>query len=251
MRVSEHKHTLIVTAMVLISMGTLLFAFELGGAALAAGVHALCVGFAVRYYINEPQRIRLLVRARTMMLQDLAYRDGLTGMPNRRFFQWYLEQYLPRQVSGHAQERQLISVVLFDLNGFKFVNDTYGHDAGDALLKHLADAYTANLPEGVLVARLGGDEFVAVVRDDKQGKLLTNVVKILRQSSKTPLYYQHERIQVSASVGIASTIGQRPELADLLRRADKTMYADKAAQRRQKDRAPQRAMPDARLELQA
>ena len=99
---SEHKNSLIVAAIVLISMGSLLLAFELGGATLAVVFHALCVGVAIRYFINEPYRIRSLVRERTLVLQDLAYRDGLTGLPNRRFFHWYLEQYMPRQASRLA-----------------------------------------------------------------------------------------------------------------------------------------------------
>lgn len=246
---SEHKNSLIVAALVLISMGSLLLAFELGGASLAVVFHALCVGVAIRYFINEPDRIRSLVRERTLVLQDLAYRDGLTGLPNRRFFHWYLEQYMPRQASRLANDHKLINVVLFDLNGFKAVNDTYGHDAGDELLKHLSDSLGANLPSDVLVARLGGDEFVAMVRDCENGKKLASVLKTVRKSSKSPLLYQGRRIQVSASVGVASTLRRRPVLVDLLREADKKMYDDKAMLRMQKESAPLRAMINAELEM--
>jgi diguanylate cyclase (GGDEF)-like protein len=246
---SEHKNSLIVTAVVLISMGSLLLAFELGGATLAVVLHALCVGVAVRYFIKEPQRIRSLVRERTLVLQDLAYRDGLTGLPNRRFFQWYVEQYLPRQASRPAQDRRMTSVVLFDLNGFKSVNDTYGHDAGDELLKHLSDTLGSNLPADVLIARLGGDEFVAMVQDCENGRKLASVVKTIRKSSKSPLVYQGERIHVSASVGVASTFRRRPVLGNLLREADTEMYDDKAAQRQQRESAPLRERLNAELEM--
>lgn len=246
---SEHKNSLIVAAVVLISMGSLLLAFELGGATLAVVFHAVCVGIAARYFISEPQRVRTLVRARTLVLQDLAYRDGLTGLPNRRFFHWYVEQYLPRQASKLSRDQKITSVVMFDLNGFKSVNDTYGHDAGDEVLKHLSESLGSNLPADVLVARLGGDEFVAMVRDCENGRKLANVLKIIRKASKSPLIYQGERIQVSASVGVASTVRPRPVLGDLLREADEKMYEDKASQRRQRESAPLRAMLNAELEL--
>lgn len=246
---SALKNSLIVAAVVLISMGILLLAFELGGATLAVVFHALCVGAAVRHFISEPQRIRALVRERTLVLQDLAYRDGLTGLPNRRFFHWYIEQYMPRQVAQRVHDRKMTHVVLFDLNGFKFVNDTYGHDAGDELLKHLSDSFGTNLPADVLVARLGGDEFVAMVRDSENGRKLANVLKLIRKSAKSPLVYQGERIQVSASVGVASTIRRSPVLGDLLREADNKMYDDKAALRQQRESAPLRAMLNAELEL--
>ena len=252
----EHKNSLVVAAIVLISMGSLLLAFEFGGVTLAVILHALCVGVGVRYFINEPQRIRTLVRERTLVLQDLAYRDGLTGLPNRRFFDWYLEKYLPRQASKRVQGRKLTSVVMFDLNGFKSVNDTYGHDAGDELLKYLSDSLSSNLPTDVLLARLGGDEFVALVRDCENGKKLASVLKIIRKTSKSPMTYQRERIreriQVSASVGVASTFRRRPVLGDLLREADKKMYEDKTAQRHQREQresTPLRAMLKAELEM--
>lgn len=246
----EHKNALIVAAVVLISMGSLLFAFEMGGASLAVVFHALCVGVAAHYFINEPQRVRTLVRERTLVLQDLAYRDGLTGLPNRRFFDWYLEQYLPRRATRLDQRRKMTSVVLFDLNGFKSVNDTYGHEAGDELLKHLSNSLSANLPTDVVLARLGGDEFVALVRDHQSGKKLANVLKIIRKSCKSPLIYRRERIQVSASVGVASTVRRRAVLADLLREADEKMYSDKAAQRQQqRERGPLRALLSAELEV--
>ena len=206
------------------------------------------------------------------MLQDLAYRDGLTGLPNRRFFDWYVETYLPRQVlqgrtslrqesnretsngkiSRIEQNRKMTSIVLFDLNGFKSVNDTYGHDAGDELLKHVSDSLISALPVDVVLARLGGDEFVAIVHDIENGNKLTSVIKIIRKSSKSPIIYQRQRIQVSASVGVASTFRRRPVLGDLLRDADKEMYADKAIQReqrQQRETTPLRALLDAQVKL--
>jgi len=102
-----------------------------GGIVLAAIFHAITSIAAIAYISSEPARLQSKVRARTHVLQDLAYRDGLTGLPNRRFFNWYLEHYLPRQAEHGPMNEWKTSLVLFDLNGFKAINDTHGHDAGD------------------------------------------------------------------------------------------------------------------------
>jgi len=245
---SEHKNLFVVAAIVLIAMGSLLLAFEVGGVNLAVVLHALCIGISVRYFINEPHRVHSLIRERTLVLQDLAYRDGLTGLPNRRFFQWYIEKFMPRQTMGQISGRTITSIVLFDLNGFKAINDTYGHEAGDKLLKHISEKLGVNLPADVLVARLGGDEFVAMVQDGQDGRKLTSVVKAIRKTSKSHMVYQNKRIQVSASVGVSSTYRRRPVLATLMREADKNMYDDKAAQRVQNN-TPLRALLSAEIEM--
>jgi len=170
---ANHSERLAIVALVMISVGSLLVVNEIGGIVLAAIFHAM----------------QSKVRARTHVLQDLAYRDGLTGLPNRRFFNWYLEQYLPRQAEQGSMSEWKTSLVLFDLNGFKAVNDTHGHDAGDELLKYLSESLSASLPSDVLLARLGGE----------------------------------------ASIGVSTTRSDHPDVGSMLREADARMYDDKAA----------------------
>jgi len=220
----DRRHCLITATVVLFSMAGFLWVLELGGYIAAACLFALVVGLSVRYRLEEPRRVNALVRQRTSALQDLAYRDGLTGLPNRRYFNWYLEHYLPRQrVALQSQ------VVLFDLNGFKAVNDTYGHEAGDALLKFISDTLTTYLPQNTVLARLGGDEFVVLVRDRKGGRKIQTVTRIVRQAVSSALIFGHHRIQVSASVGVSSAVSGVPVAGVLLREADQRMYEDKAA----------------------
>jgi len=227
----DRRHCLISATAVLFAVAGFLWVLEMGGYIAGAIVFALTVGLAVRYVLDEPQRLKHKVRQRTLALQDLAYRDGLTGLPNRRFFSWYLEHYLPRQLHngfGNALQSQ---VVLFDLNGFKAVNDSYGHEAGDALLKFISETLSTYLPPDTVLARLGGDEFVVLVRDRRQGRKTQAVVKIIRQAVSSTLVYNHDRIQVSASVGVSAAVSGAPEMGRLLRQADQLMYADKAAQK--------------------
>lgn len=245
----NRTNSLLVAAIVLIAAGCMFVAFELGGVTLATLFHACCLGLCVRYFIDEPKRIQRKVRKRTSALQDLAYRDGLTGLPNRRFFHWYLEQYLPRQFSPEKPSRLDTHVVLFDLNGFKAVNDTHGHDAGDELLKFIAETMGSQLPPDVLLARLGGDEFVALVRDQQNGRKLQRVLNAIRKSAKSALNYEDKQIQVSASIGVASTHRSRPNLSEMLREADTKMYADKASQKKSEAPSPANAFLNLKLEV--
>ncbi len=225
----DRRHCLITATVVLFAVAGFLWILELGGYVPASLVFALTVGMSVRYRLDEPQRVHAQVHRRTLALQDLAYRDGLTGLPNRRYFNWYLEQFLPRQLErrqGRALQSQL---VLFDLNGFKAVNDTYGHEAGDALLKFISDTLTTYLPSNTVLARLGGDEFVVLVRDQRGGRNVQTVVSTIRQAVSSTLVFGHHRIQVSASVGVSSPVTDIPVSGVLLREADQRMYADKAA----------------------
>lgn len=225
----DRRHCLITATIVLFAVAGFLWILELGGYVAASIVFALTVGLSVRYRLDEPHRVRAQVHRRTQALQDLAYRDGLTGLPNRRYFNWYLEQFLPRQLA-RGQARTLQSqVVLFDLNGFKAVNDTYGHEAGDELLQFIADTLMTYLPSNTVLARLGGDEFVVLVRDQRGGRNVQSVVRTIRQAVSSTLVIGHHRIQVSASVGVSSPVTGVPVSSELLREADQRMYADKAA----------------------
>lgn len=227
---------LISVAVALFSVALLLWVLESGGYIVGSVIVALIIGTGVRYILDEPLRTRAHVRQRTLALQDLAYRDGLTGLPNRRFFNWYAERFLPRQLlkrqllNGHANTLQC-RVVLFDLNGFKAVNDVHGHEAGDALLKLIAETLNTYLPSDALLARLGGDEFVVLVRDRRQGRKVDVVVNRIRQAAGITMMFNRRRIQVSASIGVSSAVTGNPQLESMLREADNFMYEDKAWQK--------------------
>ena len=86
----DRRHCLITAIVVLFAVAGFLWILEVGGYIAAAIVFSLTIGMAFQYVLDEPQRLKQKVRQRTLALQDLAYRDGLTGLPNRRFFSWYL-----------------------------------------------------------------------------------------------------------------------------------------------------------------
>lgn len=142
----------------------------------------------------------------------LARTDELTGLPNRRRFISELAE-LANVDDG--------ALLLLDLDGFKPINDQFGHDVGDQLLKQVSTRFLRALPQGALLARLGGDEFGAIVRGDYETTF--EVALALRATLSYPFSISGREIRVGVSVGHVGNDGS----ANLLRRADNAMYQAK------------------------
>lgn len=144
----------------------------------------------------------------------LARTDELTGLPNRRRFISELAE-LSRASDG--------ALLLLDLDGFKPINDQFGHEVGDQLLKQVSTRFMRALPQGALLARLGGDEFGAIVRGDYEATF--EVALALHATLSYPFSISGREIRVGVSVGHVGNDGS----ANLLRRADNAMYQAKRA----------------------
>lgn len=160
-------------------------------------------------------------------LEDMAHFDALTHLPNRLL----LADRLQQAMSHSNRRKQTLAVVFLDLDGFKAVNDQYGHDVGDELLIALSQRMKGALRDGDTLARLGGDEFVAVLVDLQQPEDAQPVLERLLQAAADPVTVGDERIQVSASMGIAVYPRDGTHADLLLRRADQSMYQAKQAGR--------------------
>ena len=157
-------------------------------------------------------------------LEYIAHYDALTGLPNRMLLADRLHQAVA-QTKRH--DRQL-AVVYIDLDGFKQVNDTHGHQAGDQLLKVLASRMKQCLREGDTIARLGGDEFVAVLVDLPDIETSESLLMRLLSVASQPVDYQGYLLQVSSSIGVTYRSPFEDSDADqLLRQADQAMYQAK------------------------
>ena len=141
----------------------------------------------------------------------LARTDELTMLPNRR----RLIAEIPNFATRHG------SLMLLDLDGFKPVNDTYGHEVGDKVLQQVAQRFTRVLPGGALLARLGGDEF-GILIDGSQGAVM-EIALALRATLSYPFIIDGHQISIGVSIGLADNDGGD----DLLLRADNAMYAAK------------------------
>ncbi len=161
-------------------------------------------------------------------LERIARYDSLTKLPNRALLGERLEQAL----SQTRRRGQHLAAVFIDLDGFKAVNDTHGHEAGDHLLITLAERMKGALRDGDILARLGGDEFVAVLLDLADVDASAPMLNRLLDAAARPFQYGQARLQVSASLGVTfypQAQGQEQELApdQLLRQADQAMYQAK------------------------
>jgi len=155
-------------------------------------------------------------------LRRLAEFDTLTGLPNRALFHDRLQQAMARAARGKP-----MALLFLDIDRFKTINDTLGHEAGDKLLKVFALRMQATIRESDTVARLAGDEFTIILealRDLDDAKMLaTKLVHALRQ----PIDLDHETIEVTASIGVALCVPGESDDAALLRRADAALYEAK------------------------
>jgi diguanylate cyclase (GGDEF)-like protein len=162
-------------------------------------------------------RMALALRDAKMVSEDRehARTDELTGLPNRRRFIAELE--LLRRRTG--------TLLLLDLDGFKAVNDNYGHEVGDQLLKQITLRFNRVLPNDVLIARLGGDEFGVVVYG--QRNIGNDVALALRATCTYPFTLSVGDVKVGVSIGSVTTEGPTTTKEDLLKRADAAMYEAK------------------------
>jgi two-component system, cell cycle response regulator len=169
-------------------------------------------------------------------LRARAVTDALTGLPNHGFFQQRLSEELDRMARrAAAGEQRVLSVVLFDLDHFKRVNDSFGHQVGDAVLRQAAQATDRMLRSSDVVCRYGGEEFAIVLPD-------TTAASAVRACERMQTALHQLRVEtpdgsrvgpITASFGIASAVGADRDRASLIRAADEALYE---AKRRGRDR---------------
>ena len=170
--------------------------------------------------------IAALALDRRRLHDRLAYRaqhDGLTDLPNRALLYERLDQEIERASRG----RRLLGMLYLDLDGFKQINDTYGHAAGDAVLQEVARRITETVRRGDTVARIGGDEFVVLLPMLSRSEDARQVADKIGQELRKPIQSDHHWLSVGACAGVAiwPLDGDRPD--SLLRFADAQMYGNK------------------------
>ena len=159
-----------------------------------------------------------------MTLTTQATHDVLTGLPNRDGLRLVFDQALART---ERQER-LLAVGFLDLDAFKPINDTYGHDAGDELLKEMARRLQEAMRRTDTVARLGGDEFVLLLEGLRGMDELDQVLARLQAAIERPFNVKGKVVSIQASLGLTLYPFDEGDADLLLRHADQAMYAAKA-----------------------
>lgn len=158
----------------------------------------------------------------------LAFHDPLTQLPNRRL----LQDRMQHAITGSARSRRYGAVMFIDLDHFKTLNDTLGHNFGDMLLTEVAFRLQNSVRDGDTVSRLGGDEFVVMLEDlsaDAKGATseASAVGKKIGDAISQPYFLQGENYQISCSIGISLFCGNTHNVEDLLTQADLAMYKAK------------------------
>ena len=168
------------------------------------------------------------IQEKNRLLAELALTDSLTGLPNRRA----VEEFAVRQLSGAARHGFFFWVVMADLDSFKNVNDTYGHEAGDSVLKTFAAELRANIRASDICGRMGGEEFVVVLTHVEEPNVHIVVERIRSQLADAEFTFGETHFTVTASFGIAGFHGgDTPNFAQLLKQADAALYSAKHAGR--------------------
>jgi diguanylate cyclase (GGDEF)-like protein/PAS domain S-box-containing protein len=169
------------------------------------------------------------ISERVQLEQELtrqAFHDVLTGLPNRALFADRLKQALARAERSGAS----IAVLLLDLDGFKQVNDSLGHNAGDQLLREVGERFAAIMRPSDTLARLGGDEFAILIEGAQEAEAVKFADRLLDRLSDSVSIADHE-LAIGASVGIVASSGGAAATEELIRDADVAMYAAKEAGR--------------------
>jgi diguanylate cyclase (GGDEF)-like protein len=200
---------------------------ELDEALTLGGI--LCIGlliFAVRRYQEQKRETRQRVLAE-QRARTLAFQDPLTGLANRRQFDEALSAAVaapPRAGASHA-------VFLLDLNGFKQVNDVYGHGSGDELLIIVAQRLVTAVRDGDLVARLGGDEFAVLSLHLMGPEAATSIAMRVLRVLEEPISTGKSIHQIGSGIGIALIPGDAITVQEVLRKADVALYRAKSERR--------------------
>lgn len=189
--------------------------YQLNGARLIgySSLLMLCIAFAAVYFLYHQANQRSL-------------HDELTSLPNRRYFMFTLKRQF--SMAQRSESKECFALLNIDLDKFKQINDRYGHDAGDSVLKAVGLRVQQALRGSDVVARVGGDEFLVLlprVREESNAK--TIVANVARCLCDEPLDYDGHSIEFSASIGYAMYQPEMASVEDILREADDAMYQDK------------------------
>ena len=157
-------------------------------------------------------------------IQYMATHDGLTELPNRPMF----SQMLSHAIESARRYRRRFAVLFIDLDRFKYINDTFGHEAGDILLQEMAKRLTRTLRASDIIARFGGDEFVVLLPEIKDATESAGVAKKILDALIQPMHVADQECRVTASIGISTFPDDAQDEQSLMKNADMAMYLAKS-----------------------
>jgi len=198
----------------------------LGGVPLAYGLFSSLVLFKMQVLLLRRHQGQLLMRVSE--LKEMASRDEMTGLNNRRHFYEVADEELTRA----QQRRDTLAILLMDLDGLKAINDEFGHGVGDIVITNLAAIISKHIRGTDVAARLGGDEFgVVMPGTDKRGAFAL-ARRLWEEMERNPMYQDaNTELMVTVSIGVAGYPWGGDSLDEMLHWADADLYANKVSRR--------------------
>ncbi|GAA0856438.1 putative bifunctional diguanylate cyclase/phosphodiesterase [Aliiglaciecola litoralis] len=190
-------------------------------AKLTANIEAMMDTTSEQLEKNKEYTRQLLDQQKAM--ERLANFDSLTGLPNRQFFVETLRVELARA----KREKSDVALLFFDLDGFKNINDSFGHEVGDKLLVQVGQKVRGYLRDGDVISRLGGDEFLVLLHNNPDQYVLANIADRIINGLKDSFEIDEWKLSVGASIGIARASESNFNLSEFISNADLAMYRSK------------------------
>ena len=193
---------------------------------------ALVASFAhsLALILDNRREMELLAKAQSRLLH-LAMYDPLTDLPNRKFFQDSLEKILGNRSAGNTASARKSAFLFIDLDNFKFVNDSQGHQIGDLVLKKVGESLMLAVREGDIVSRIGGDEFAVFLDETDAFENLDAICRRIIDAIKTPVPLDSHDVVLTASLGVALYPDHGLTVNELMKNADLAMYEAKRSGR--------------------
>jgi len=174
--------------------------------------------------ISKERKAKKKLLEQKNMLDYQAHHDVLTGLPNRMFFNKKLQEIIEEQ----KEKRRKIALLFIDLDQFKQINDSLGHEIGDKVLQNIAYRLRSTVSSDNILVRLGGDEFVIIMKYFKENKEIEDLAKIILKVISQPIDIEEHTLYVSSSIGISLFPEDDSEGKNLLKYADAAMYKAKS-----------------------
>lgn len=184
---------------------------------------AAVLSLLVTYILREPERLRAVVNEKTAQLNELAFYDVLTGLMNRRLFMEQLEL----EFKNIQRSDRKAALMYLDLDDFKKINDSLGHNAGDQLLVGVAKRLKANVRDSDIIGRLGGDEYAILLRNINEVEDCQQIADKMIRDVSSEMVITGTPVNVGLSIGITVFPDDSTSVQEILKHADLALYASK------------------------
>jgi diguanylate cyclase (GGDEF)-like protein/PAS domain S-box-containing protein len=191
------------------------------------GHHLVLGGREVLAYTTFDMTLRRKIESQLLEKQQhldhLAHHDQLTGLPNRL----YLAHFLPGAIENAKRSNAIVAVLFLDLDRFKHINDSRGHETGDKLLKTVAERVRKTVRQEDVVVRMGGDEFIVVLQDIKSPEFINDTAARINDALSAPVVVDGRPLVTTVSIGVSMFPRDGADMGELLRHSDTAMYQAK------------------------